>query len=160
MSRPLEYLLKTLLVILVLAIAVIQALVLPALAYGMSWLPEQSPYDWARVTVLVAAILILACGQIALVCVWPLLTKVRRGTVFSATSFRWVNALIAAVFASAALGAALLVFLDRFGFGTPLVGIGLVILIVGGVALALLLVVMRALLRQATEQHDELAQVV
>jgi hypothetical protein len=160
MARPLEFALKALIILLILGIAAVQAFVLPLWAYGIAWVADDSRFTWAPTAVLVVAILILLTGQVGLACVWPLLTKVRKGTVFSVSSFAWVNAIIASAFAAAGLSAAVIVFLDRTQLGTPIVGIGLLAAILGGVALALLLIVMRALLKQAAEQHAELAQVI
>lgn len=123
----------------------------------------------ARVRVPVVAIVVLGIVtvQVAVVCVWALLTMVRRGTVFSPAAFRWVDTIFGALVAAAllvfALGVVLApgeavapgVVLLIGGFGVGLAGIGLIVL------------VLRALLVQAvaldTEAHDlqaELAQVI
>lgn len=49
----------------------------------------------------VITILGMVTVQVALVCVWRLVTMVRRGTVFSHAAFRYVDAVIGAIVAAA-----------------------------------------------------------
>lgn len=103
-----------------------------------------------RVPVLAVVLLGIITFQVTLVCVWRLLTMVRRGTVFSAEAFRWVDTIIGAVAAAAVL-TVILGFLLAPG---EAVAPG-VVLLLGGFAVtiagvALVVVVMRALLAQAT----------
>jgi len=93
--------------------------------------------------------------QVTMVCVWRLVTMVRRGTVFSAAAFRYVDVVVAAVATAAlltfALGAALAPGEDVApGVVLLLGGLGL---LVAGVALVVL--VLRALLAQAVARDVE-----
>ena len=49
----------------------------------------------------VITILGMVSAQVALVCIWRLVTMVRRGTVFSHAAFRYVDGLIGAIVAAA-----------------------------------------------------------
>lgn len=94
--------------------------------------------------------------QVTMVCVWRLLTMVRRGTVFSHAAFRYVDVVTGAVAAASLL---------TFGLGVVLapgesVAPGVVLLIggagvlVGGMALVVV-VVLRMLLAQAVARDAE-----
>jgi hypothetical protein len=106
----------------------------------------------------VITILGMVSVQVALVCVWRLVTMVRRGTVFSHAAFRYVDVMIGAI-----VGAALVWFAvtvvnapgQRADPGVTLImgGIGVAIL---GVALIVLL--LRMLLAQAVARDVEAAQ--
>lgn len=92
--------------------------------------------------------------QVFAVCVWRLLTLVRRGAVFSVRSFRYIDIIIGAIAAASVLTFALAVARAPGG-----VAPGLVALICGGAftiaGVALLVVVMRRLLAQAIERDAE-----
>ncbi|WP_141012995.1 DUF2975 domain-containing protein [Nocardioides sambongensis] len=97
----------------------------------------------------------IVCCQVVLVCTWRLLTLVRRGTVFSPASFRFVDIIIGAV----AFAALLLVGLGGLLAPGEEVAPG-VVLLLGGAGLtvagiALVIVVMRALLVQAVARDRE-----
>jgi hypothetical protein len=115
-------------------------------------------YAYIRTPFLAIMVLgILAC-QVVLVCVWRLVSMVRRGTVFSLAAFRYVDVIIGAIVAAAVL---------TFGLGVLLapgeaVAPG-VVLLIGGVGLAILGValvvgVLRMLLAQAVARDVEAAQ--
>ncbi|MBD8045207.1 DUF2975 domain-containing protein [Arthrobacter sp. Sa2BUA2] len=125
----------------------VQAVIVPLLGADLS---EAGP-DVAAIRVPLLAVVLLAvlAFQLTVVCVWRLLTMVRRGTVFSAGAFRWVDAIIGAVAAAAVLTVVLGILLAPGELVAP----GIVLLI-GGIAVtiagvALVVVVMRALLAQA-----------
>ena len=56
-----------------------------------------------RAPLLLIVVLGIATTQVVMVCLWRLLTMVRRGTVFSDAAFRFVDIMIAAVAAAAVL---------------------------------------------------------
>ncbi|MFF4117182.1 DUF2975 domain-containing protein [Streptomyces sp. NPDC001714] len=103
-------------------------------------------------------ILGMVAAQVALVCVWRLVTMVRRGTVFSDAAFRYVDGVIGAI-----VGAALLWFAvtavnapgqrDDPGVTVIMSGIGVAIL-----GVALIVLVLRMLLAQAVARDVEAAQ--
>ncbi|WP_104104941.1 DUF2975 domain-containing protein [Arthrobacter sp. 08Y14] len=143
----------------------VQTVMVPLLAADLT---EAGPgADAVRVPVVVLIVLGLICVQITLLCVWCLLTMVRRGTVFSPAAFRYVDVVIGAV----GVGALLM-----FGLGAVLapgegVAPGVVLLIGGtGVAVAgvaLIVLVLRMLLAraaatdvEATALRSELGEVI
>jgi len=95
--------------------------------------------------------------QVAVVCIWRLVTMVRRGTVFSDAAFRYVDGLIGAIVA-----AALVWFVvtavnapgqrDDPGVTVIMAGVG-----VGILGVALIVLVLRMLLVQAVARDVEAA---
>jgi hypothetical protein len=106
----------------------------------------------------VITILGMVAVQVALVCVWRLVTMVRRGTVFSHAAFRYVDVMIGAI-----VGAALVWFAvtivnapgqrDDPGVTVIMAGIG-----VGILGVALIVLVLRMLLAQAVARDVEATQ--
>lgn len=92
--------------------------------------------------------------QVFAVCVWRLLTRVRRGSIFQERSFRDVDVITGAVVAASALLLALAVLLAPGGTAPGVVGLicGASVVLAG---MALLVVVLKALLRQAIAREDE-----
>ncbi|NED97806.1 DUF2975 domain-containing protein [Phytoactinopolyspora alkaliphila] len=120
-----------------------------------------------RVPVVVITLLGIVTVQVTTVCVWRLLTMVRRGTVFSHAAFRYVDIVIGAVTAASLLTFGLAVTLAPGEAVAP----GIVLLICGaaviGAGIALIVLVLRMLLTQAValdaEAHHlqaELAEVI
>jgi len=108
-----------------------------------------------RAPLLLIVVLGILTTQVVMVCLWQLLTMVRRGTVFSDAAFRYVDLMIAAIASASALMFALGVLLAPGESVAP----GIVLLI-GGAAtviagIALVVVVMRSLLRQAVAREVE-----
>lgn len=106
----------------------------------------------------VITILGMMSAQVALVCVWRLVTMVRRGTVFSHAAFRYVDGVIGAIVAAALLWFTVTAInapgqRDDPGVTVIMGGIGLAIL---GVALIVLL--LRMLLAQAVTRDVEATQ--
>ncbi|MBT2442793.1 DUF2975 domain-containing protein [Streptomyces sp. ISL-36] len=106
----------------------------------------------------VITILGMVSVQVAGVCVWRLVTMVRRGTVFSHAAFRYVDAVIGAIVAIALLWFAVTVLnapgqRDDPGVTVIMGGIGLAIL-----GVALIVLVLRMLLAQAVTRDVEAAQ--
>ena len=110
----------------------------------------------ARIAFLVIVVLGILCVQVVAVCVWKLLTMVRRGTVFSNGAFKFVDIIFWAVSAAAGLVFSIAVLLAP---GDVAPGVVLLIcgaaLMVGGVALVIL--VLRTLLAQAVARDVEAA---
>src|SRR5688572_3695565 len=106
----------------------------------------------------VITILGLATVQVSLVCVWRLVTMVRRRTVFSPAAFRYVDILIGAIVAAALVWFAVTIVnapgqRDDPGVTVIMGGIGLAIL-----GVALIVHVLRMLLAQAVARDVEAAQ--
>lgn len=106
----------------------------------------------------VITILGIGTAQVALVCVWRLVTMVRRGTVFSHAAFRYVDVIIGAIAAAALVWFAVTALnapgqRDDPGVTLIMGGIGVAIL-----GVALLVLVLRTLLAQAVARDVEAAR--
>lgn len=150
--------LRVLIVVLLLLALAAQALVPLAATEAATTTPELS---YLQVPYAVAGIATIGCGQVVLVAIWPLLTRVRRGAIFDVAAFRWVGVMIGAGVVATTLSllltAHVLLVVQQGPVTVPLVLLG------GCAAVAaftLLMVVMRALLRSAVAMHDELAEVI
>ncbi|SEJ22506.1 Protein of unknown function [Arthrobacter sp. yr096] len=148
----------------ILALRAVIAMVLAGSLFVQVWmvplfsadLVEAGASDGPRIALLVIIVLGILCVQVVAVCVWRLLTMVRRGTVFSHGAFRFVDIIFGAVSVAALLMFAIAVLLAP---GEIAPGIVLLIcgaaLVIGGVAL--LVLVMRTLLAQAVARDTEAA---
>ncbi|MFD7865833.1 DUF2975 domain-containing protein [Streptomyces sp. NPDC057682] len=140
----------------VLAVVLTGAVLVQAL---MAWMliSGNDPEDGSLPLTALRVVTIVGIGtaQVALVCVWRLVTMVRRGTVFSDAAFRYVDGIIGAVVAAA------LVWFTVTGINAPgqredpgvtliMGGIGLAIL-----GVALIVYVLRSLLAQAVDREAE-----
>ena len=122
----------------------VQAVMVPLLAVDL----DEAPAG-VRVPVVVIVVLGIVTIQVTMVCVWRLLTMVRRGTVFSHAAFRYVHVVIGAVTTASLLTFALGVVLapgEEVAPGVVLLIGGLGVLIAG---VALVVLVLRLLLAQA-----------
>ena len=107
-----------------------------------------------RAPFLLIIVLGIVTTQVVMVCLWRLLTMVRCGTVFSDGAFKYVDIMIGAIGCAALLLYAL-GFLLAPGETAPGV-----VLLIGGAAtvvagIALVVVVMRSLLKQAVAREVE-----
>ncbi|MFG1664999.1 DUF2975 domain-containing protein [Streptomyces sp. Y7] len=96
--------------------------------------------------------------QVALVCVWRLVTMVRRRTVFSHAAFRYVDGVIGAIVTAALLWFTVTAInapsqRDDPGVTVIMGGVGLAIL-----GVALIVLVLRMLLAQAVDRDVEATQ--
>ncbi|MFD3556412.1 DUF2975 domain-containing protein [Streptomyces goshikiensis] len=106
----------------------------------------------------VITILGMLSAQAALVCVWRLVTMVRRGTVFSHAAFRYVDVVIGAIVAASLMWFAVTIVnapgqREDPGVTVIMGGIGLAIL-----GVALIVLVLRMLLAQAVARDVEASQ--
>lgn len=150
-----RYVIRTLQLVIAIALAgslVVQAVLLPLL-----WVDLEGLATGPRVALIASFFLGVLCLQVIAVCIWRLLTMVRRGTVFSSAAFRYVDVVIGAIATGSALVLAVAVVsvvLNRTTAGdvVPPGMVGLmcgIALVVAGVALVVY--VMRTLLVQAVE---------
>ncbi|MFJ6984732.1 MULTISPECIES: DUF2975 domain-containing protein [unclassified Streptomyces] len=126
--------------------------------------PPYAPFAAPYVTV---AIVGVACVQVALGAMWMLLAMVRRGALFSPLAFRWVDVIIGAALGITLLAAGVSAHLMFATIPSPTDGmdvlgaLGAATVSTGvGAAFAMLMVIMRGLLRKATDLETEIAQVV
>jgi hypothetical protein len=133
----------------VIAIALAGSLFVQAVMVPLLWIDLDDAPAAARTSVIVIVVLGIVTMQVTAVCVWRLLTMVRRGTVFSHAAFRYVDIVIGAIAAASLLTFAMAVTLAPGEAVAPGI-VGLICgiaLVVAGVALVVL--VLRMLLAQA-----------
>ncbi|MCX5195638.1 DUF2975 domain-containing protein [Streptomyces sp. NBC_00249] len=128
---------------------------------GMVWVlvsgndPEDGSMPLTPLRVL--TILGMVSVQVALVCVWRLVTMVRRGTVFSHAAFRYVDIVIGSIVAASLVWFAVTAVnapgqREDPGVTVIMGGVGLAIL-----GVALIVLVLRTLLAQAVARDVEAA---
>ncbi|WP_331735268.1 DUF2975 domain-containing protein (plasmid) [Streptomyces sp. NBC_01166] len=149
--------LRTVIVVLLTGSVFVQGVLVPLLARDLDGL-DKDVADLPRIPILLIVVLGIVCAEVVLACVWQLVTKVRRGTVFSPSAFRQVD-IVTGAFAAAAL---LLWALDAVLAPGEAVAPG-VVLLIGGAGLAvlgvaLMVLVLRTLLAQAVARDAEAAQ--
>ncbi|KJY27372.1 MULTISPECIES: DUF2975 domain-containing protein [Streptomyces] len=134
--------------------AFVQALMVWTLVSGSDPEDGSMPLTALRVVTVLGMVSV----QVALVCVWRLVTMVRRGTVFSHAAFRYVDGVIGAIVAAA------LVWFSVTAINAPgqredpgvtviMGGVGVAIL-----GVALIVLVLRMLLAQAVARDAEATQ--
>lgn len=146
----------------ILALRVVIAMVVAGSLFGQvrmvpllsTDLVEAGAPDGPRIALLAIVVLGILCVQVVAVCVWRLLTMVRRGTVFSHRAFRFVDVIFGAIAIASVLmfGIAVILAPGEIAPGVVLLICGAALLI-GGVALIVL--VMRTLLAQAVARDAE-----
>ncbi|GAA4768977.1 DUF2975 domain-containing protein [Microbacterium gilvum] len=138
----------------VIALALAGSLIVQAVLVPLLWQDLDAAPPAARIAVTAIAVAGVGTMQVFAVCVWRLLTRVRRGSIFQERSFRDVDVITGAVVAASALLLALAVLLAPGGTAPGVVGLicGASVVLAG---MALLVVVLKALLRQAIAREDE-----
>ncbi|MBB4909986.1 DUF2975 domain-containing protein [Actinophytocola algeriensis] len=118
--------------------------------------PDAAPFRWPATVI---AIFLVLCVQVVIVATWKLLTMVQKDRIFTEDAMRWVNAIVWAIAAGwvVLVGVFLFVGFNADDPGVPLV---LFLLTTGVTVLGLLMVVMRALLRQATTLRSDMESVI
>jgi hypothetical protein len=154
MGKMTVHALRAVLVVVLAGTVFVQALMAWVLVSGSD--PEEGSLPLTPLRVI--TILGLVSIQVALVCVWRLVTMVRRGTVFSHAAFRYVDVMIGAIVAAALVWFAVTVLnapgqREDPGVTVIMGGIGVAIL-----GVALILRVLRMLLAQAVARDVEAAQ--
>ncbi|MEV6708469.1 DUF2975 domain-containing protein [Micromonospora wenchangensis] len=149
--------LRVFLVVLFAVLVLFQTMSLPGqFAHLARESPEQAYLRWPATAVTVFWVL---CVQVVIVATWRLLTLVRDDRIFSEPALVWVDAIVWAI------AAGWLTLVGVFGYvgfhaddpGLPML---LFLLSVGATVLGLLMVVMRALLRQATALRSDMEAVI
>ncbi|MFB6479198.1 DUF2975 domain-containing protein [Streptomyces virginiae] len=138
---------------------------------GMVWTlisgndPEDGSLPLTPLRVIV--VMGMVAAQAALVCVWRLVTMVRRGTVFSHTAFRYVDVVIGAIVAVALLWFVVTAInapgqREDPGVTVIMGGIGVAILGVALIVLVLRMLLTQAVARdvEATRMRAELDEVI
>lgn len=125
-------------------------------AYMAEQDPEHAYLRWPATAVTVFWVL---CIEVVIVCTWKLLTLVKADQIFSDAAFGWVNGIVWSIAAAwvVLVGAFLYIGFNASDPGLPLL---LFLMLVGVTVLGLLMIVMRALLRQATSLRTDMEAVI
>jgi hypothetical protein len=118
--------------------------------------PEAAHLRWPATVI---SVFLVVCVQVVIVATWKLLTMVQKDRIFTDAAMRWVNAIVGAIAAGwvVLVGVFLYVGFNADDPGVPLL---LFLLTTGVTVLGLLIVVMRALLRQATTLRTDMESVI
>jgi hypothetical protein len=146
----------------VLALRIVIALVLAGSLFVQVWMVPLLSIDMEeagaptgpRIALLAIVVLGIVCVQVTAVCVWRLLTMVRKGTVFSHGAFRYVDLIFGAIAVASLLmfGIAVLLAPGEVAPGVVLLICGASLMIAG---VALIVLVLRTLLAQAVARDAE-----
>lgn len=125
-------------------------------AYMAQENPQSAHLRWPLTIVFACWIL---CAQIVLVAIWKLLALIAANRIFTGVSMTWVDVIVRAIVAAWIIlaGALLYVGLHANDPGLPLL---LFTWFIGVTVLGLLMIVMRALLRQATTLQTDMDEVI
>jgi hypothetical protein len=149
--------LRIVLVVAFLLLVLFQVMSLPGqFAHMAAENPEQAYLQWPLT---IFAILEVACVQVVILSTWKLLTMVRKDNIFSRGALVWVDAIMWAIAAAWAMLAVFstIVVLNADDPGVPLL---LFLILVAGAAVGLVVVVLRALLRQASDLRADMEAVI
>lgn len=149
--------LRILLVTFFLGLLVAQVVSMPGQFRYMA--QEEPDLAYLRWPLTVWSILLLACVQVVIVCTWKLLDMVQADRIFSDQSFRWVDVIIATMVVAWLLFAGMTSYLAYLASDPGAAVLPFGISLCGAVFL-MLLVVMRALLRQATTLRTDMEAVI
>jgi len=136
----------------------VQAAVIPLAANDVvTAFPET---EALRIPAIVVAIALVACGQVVILCTWRLLSLVSRSRIFDPRAFRLVNVMIGASIVPVVLAGGTFALLQLVDALPGAVAIAMIVTTVGAGGLALVLAVMKHLLRLATQLNQEMAEVI
>lgn len=150
--------LKALIVVMVALLLACQLFVVPGVAGEMA--ARYPGLSELQLPGVVIAVLFLLCVQVVLICVWRLLSLVRASVIFSDSAFIWVDIILSAIVAATLLIAASFAFLTIAGVGNASIILLCCLGVVVGAGLALLVAVLRGLLRNARQLQQDLSEVV
>lgn len=149
MAKPTTLVLQVVIALALVGSLIVQTFIVPAV-----WVDLDGAPAVPRIAFVSLLVLGVATMQVFAVCVWQLLTRVRKGSVFSESSFRYVDVIIWSIAAAAVIAFAIAVLLAPGQTAPGIVGLicGAALVLAG---MALLVVVMKNLLRQAIDRETE-----
>lgn len=148
----------------VIAVALAGSLVVQGVIAPLLWQDLEAARADVRIPLVAIVILGVLTMQVTAVCIWRLLTMVRRGTVFSLAAFRYVDIVIGAIAAASVLTFGIAVVAAHANRTTPgdEIAPGLVALVCGAslviAGVALIVLVLRMLLAQAVALDSQARQ--
>lgn len=158
MNSAVVTLLRILLVATIILLVVAQLFALPETAD--TWAGLYPQLAWLRTPGLIIAVAFIVCVQVVLACLWRMLGIVAEDGPFSQRSLGYITVIIAAIIAADLLIVAAILLLAAAQALNPSIlllgGFGVVV----GAVLALLVGVMRTMLRRALDLQHDLSEVV
>jgi Protein of unknown function (DUF3036). len=151
-------LLRGLLAITLLLLLIAQLFAIPATA--TEWAQRVPELAWLRVPGIVISAAFILCVQAVMVCLWRMLGFIRADGPFSARALGYITVIIGAIVVADLLIVLALVLLAAGNAANPSVMLLGCFGVVVGAALALLVGVLRQLLRKALELQHDLSEVV
>jgi hypothetical protein len=149
--------LRVFLVLLFAILVLFQTLSLPGqFAYMAKESPDMAYLRWPATAVTVFWLL---CVQVVIICTWQLLTLVKNDRIFTQAARSWVDGIVWAIVAAWVTLLAVFLYVG-FHADDPGLPLLLFLLLTGITVLGLLMVVMRALLRQATTLRTDMEAVI
>ncbi|TJY64073.1 DUF2975 domain-containing protein [Arthrobacter sp. CAU 1506] len=149
--------LRILLVVAFALLLLFQVMSLPGqFAHMAAESPQLAYLQWPLT---VFSVVELLCVQAVIVSTWKLLTLVKHDRIFSKASLSWVDVIVWAVVAAWTLLVGVFLFVG-FNANDPGMPLLLFLFVVAGAVLALLLVVLRAVLRQAITLRSDMDAVI
>lgn len=147
-------------ILLVLAFALLMVFQTLSFPGQFAHMAEENPeLAYLRWPLTALAVLELMCVQVVIVSTWKLLTMVKHDRIFSKGALAWVDAIVWAIAAAWVLLLGLFFYL-AINSGDPGLPLLLLLMLVGGAVLGLLILVMRALLLQATGLRTDMEAVI
>ena len=157
MDRLAIRLLRVSLIVLLLG-SVLAQLLVPVVASGAAeTFPE---VEYLVIPYAVAGILVIVCGQVALLVVWRLLSMISGGVIFTRHALRWVDVITICGAVATVLNAGVWIHLLTVHGGGPGIILWLIASTACGMAFVLVMIVMRGLLEAAIADRTELAEVI
>jgi hypothetical protein len=149
--------LRVFLVLLFAILVLFQTLSLPGqFAHMAKESPDMAYLRWPATAVTVFWLL---CVQVVIICTWQLLTLVKNDRIFTQAARSWVDGIVWAIVAAWVTLLAVFLYVG-FHADDPGLPLLLFLLLTGITVLGLLMVVMRALLRQATTLRTDMEAVI
>ncbi|MFF1253027.1 DUF2975 domain-containing protein [Pseudarthrobacter sp. NPDC058329] len=118
--------------------------------------PDRANLQWPLTILFVLEV---ACVQVVIVSTWKLLSMVKQDKIFTRAALVWVDAIVWSIAAAWTMFAVFsaVVVLNADDPGVPIL---LILMLVAGAALGLVVVVLRALLRQAADLRADMEAVI
>lgn len=158
MTRGLARILQGLVVLAGLGLLFAQVVVVPVFS---GWMAAEYPeFAWARWQLAIPLIVVLACIQVTLLATWGLLGRVARDEIFDADAQRWVDVILGALGAGWVIALVTSTWQTIQNVSAPWIVLAESLGLLVGLAVLLLIVVLRGLLVRATELKVEIDAVV
>lgn len=137
------------------------ALQVAVLPWMSGWVAHDNPeVAYMRWPVLALSVLGLLCVEVVLVAIWRLLGAVHASRIFDPQLFGWVDWIVCALAAAALVSFVALLYLLEAGVGPITVPASALFATLVALGMMSLMVVMRALLHQATALRTEMDAVI